>query len=434
MTASESSRIGLAKQVSKGTAITADASFEYLLFREGGLATANTFLPLDPEVGGGAMQRNVLKTGVMGAGALSFIPRPRTLGTLLYGIFGNVETNQALATVSLAGQTAYALGITQPEKPSKVSLVANGATTASVVIHGHVGVSVDTETIALTGAAPVQSTKTWTSVESYDLPTASSRTVTGSYVVAGTAPQKHVFKHGADQFSTPWFTGRQGVGNMWGEQHPDLKVAGLTLSWRGGRFVDGETAFVGAGVPSKVATTTWAPDLYVDGGPQFISPLGHIELPTGDDVAVTAGSFTGAVSMPIDEQWVVGSYSPQNLDIVQRSYILNLLVKITDGDLANKISLDPAGGSSWVAEAFREADFILNFASYEDIETGFPHRFQIEANGESGADANVVWSARPISMRAGRQIVMSLTGTFLASPDASLDAIKFILVNDKASY
>src|SRR5512141_799493 len=92
MTASESSLIGIAKQTAEGTPNVTDADFSYLLFREGGLGVLPSFLPLDQEVGGGAMLRNVLKVGVMSGGQLSIIPRPKTLGHAFYGVTGAVST------------------------------------------------------------------------------------------------------------------------------------------------------------------------------------------------------------------------------------------------------------------------------------------------------------------------------------------------------
>ena len=57
MTAAEKSFIGIAEQVAKGTEMETDASFLYMLFRTGGVAPQNIVIPLDPEVGGGAMLR-----------------------------------------------------------------------------------------------------------------------------------------------------------------------------------------------------------------------------------------------------------------------------------------------------------------------------------------------------------------------------------------
>jgi hypothetical protein len=343
MTASESSLIGIARQTGKGAPNVTDAQFDYLLFREGALGVVPSFLPLDQEIGGGALLRNVLKVGVMSGGALSIIPRPKTLGHLFYGITGAVN-----------------------------------------------------------------------SVDGLD----------GSY--------EHEFTL-SDQFSAPWYTLRTAPGQLLGEQLADARVAGLTLAWRAARFVEGQASFQGIGVPEKVSMASWGAASKVDSGPQFIAPLGTIELPTGTPAYVTAGSFTAQTVMPVDEQWVVGSYSPQNLSIVQRAFVLSLAVKIEDATLYSKIMYDPAGGSNWLPAIFREANFKVEFASDIEAASGKPYRFSIAANGQSGADANVSWSAQPIAMRAGRQIILGVTGTFLASPDGATP-LTLTLVNQTASY
>ena len=97
-----------------------------------------------------------------------------------------------------------------------------------------------------------------------------------------------------------------------------------------------------------------------------------------------------------------------------------------------KIMYDGAGGSVWLPNVFREANFKLEFASDVEAAAGKPFKFSIAANGQSGADANVSWSAQPISMRAGRQLIMAVTGTFLARPDGSTP-LTLTLVNDTPS-
>ncbi len=343
MTASENSFIGIAKQTAKGTPNVTDTSFDYFLFREASVGPNPVYLPLDPEAGGGAMQRNVIKAGISAGGQASFIPRPKTLGHHFLGVTGAVA-----------------------------------------------------------------------SVDGTD----------GSY--------EHTFTV-SDDFVTPWYTMRHAPGNLVGEQLPDMKYSALSLSWRGARFVEGEMAFQGSGVPENVAMTTWNAKPKVDGGPQFLAPLGDIELPTGTNAVVTQGSFTAQLNMPIDEQWIVGSYSPHNMQIVQRAYVLTLGLKIDDATLYKKIMYDPDGGSTWLANVMREASFKLEFASDVVAAVGKPYKFSIAGNGSSGANANVVWSCQPISLKAGKQIVMAATGTFLADP-AGGTPITLKLVNQTATY
>jgi hypothetical protein len=94
---------------------------------------------------------------------------------------------------------------------------------------------------------------------------------------------------------------------------------------------------------------------------------------------------------------------------------------------------DPQGGSAWVASVMREADFLLKFDSPIEAAPGVPYSFSIAANGESGANANVTWTAQPLVLNAGRQIILSITGTFLADPLAG-DPILLSLTNTTESY
>jgi len=338
----DASYLGFAKQTAKGTPNTTDGAFKYLLFNEGAYGPNNIFLPLDKEIGGGALLRSMVKVGVTSGGALTIIPRPSTLGDFLYGALGEVAT---------------------------------------------------------TGAGP-------------------------DYV--------HTFTMPADQFAAPYYTVRYAPGFLWGEQYQDCRFNLLTMSWRGADFVRGAVGNLG-GLPAKVSTAAWSPATKVDGGPQFLAPLGLIELPTGTPAKVLAGSFVAGMGIPLDEQFIVGSYVPDDFNIVGRTFILNLTVKITDATLYTKIMYDPAGGNAWAASIFREALITLRFDSDQNADTATPYRFTIAANGQAGTP-NVAWSAQPIALRAGRNVLMNMTGAFLADPTGAFEPITIALTNTTVSY
>src|SRR5512138_136743 len=88
MTASEKSLIGFAKETVAGTEITTDANFTAMMVTRGSAGVNTNFVPLDMEVGGGAVQRDMIKGGVVAGGAYEFIPRPNSLGLLLMGLLG----------------------------------------------------------------------------------------------------------------------------------------------------------------------------------------------------------------------------------------------------------------------------------------------------------------------------------------------------------
>jgi hypothetical protein len=346
MTASEGSFLGLAKQTAKGSINSTDAAFKYLLFRRGAFGVNNMFIPLGAEVGGGSLERSVVKVGVNTGGVLEFIPRPETLGHFFMGATGSA---------------------------------------------------------AISG--PVDSAYT------------------------------HDFTFAADEFAAPYYTVRYAPGDIWGETYQDSRFNLLSLEWRAASFVTGTLGMLGIVPVPNVSTATWGALARVDSGPQFLSPLGTIAIPIGTDALVLGGSFIAQNIMPLDQQYIVGSYYPEDLDIVSRAFILNLTVKIENATLYNKIMYDPDGGAAWAADVFKEANISLSFDSDTNIGAGTtPYSFTIKANEQTQAsgDANVTWTGQALDLIAQRQIVMQLQGTFLADPLAT-QPVKLTVVNDKST-
>ena len=342
MTASEASFVGLAKQVAKGTINATDAAFKYLLFREGSMSPNNLYVPLDQEVGGGALLRSVIKAGVMSAGQFDIIPRPDSIGHFLMGCFGE-------------------------DTPA--------------------------------GAGP-------------------------SYT--------HTFALPDNQFDAPYYTFRTAPGNLWGETFKDCRVAGLALNWKASDYVRAQIAVVGGLPTPSVNMAAWGAAAKVDGGPQFIAPVSVIELPTASALKVLSGAITMQMNVPMDEQWVVGSYTPDDFDINSRVFTISLAVKITDATLYNKMAYDPAAGGAWAAGMFKEAALNLVLKSDTMVTGATPYSLQFKGNSQAAAsgNANINWSITPVALRAGRQVVATMTGTVLA--DSARAPIEVVLVNGHA--
>lgn len=210
----------------------------------------------------------------------------------------------------------------------------------------------------------------------------------------------------------------------------------LSFDFRAADFVRASAGFIG-GLPAEVSTVTWAPNTHLDEGPQFLSVLSKIEVPDGTGWKVLQGSLALQSAIPLDQQWVVGSYSPDDFSISARSAVMNLVVKVDDdGVLYNKMSLDPAGGSAWTADLLKEGSIDLEFVSNEPANpstpTSRPHSMKFEANGDSGMP-NVVFQVAPLAVVPGRQIVMNVTGTFLADPTAADNPLSATLINGYGS-
>jgi len=241
----------------------------------------------------------------------------------------------------------------------------------------------------------------------------------------------HDFTLGTDQFAAPYFTVRSAPGDLLGEQFQDLRVGALGLQWKGADFVRGTLALLG-GLPQVVDTASWGAAALIDGGDPFLAPKGTIELPVGTGIKVLGGAFGALMNIPMDQQWIVGSYSPDAFDINSRVYQLSLAIKMTDKDLYEKMSYDPAQGGAWAADVFKEGNILLKFETDSEAFTGTPYSFQIAANGESSDASNVEWSVSPISLSAGSQLVLNVTGTFIA--DAVNDPITLSLTNQQDAY
>jgi len=340
MASAEKSILGLAKQTNKDTINTTDNAFKYLIYNESAVAAQNNILPLDPEVGGGAMLRDMKKVGVTSGGGLTFIPRADTIGHFLMGVLG-------------------------------------------------------------ASAAP---------------------TAVGASAVA----KKHVLKFAADQFSLPYYTVRSSPSALWGEQFKSMRMAALSFNWQAANFVRASVAMMGLR-PTKVVTTDW--NAAVANAPQFITTEEKIQVPVGTDLKVLSGALNFVNSMPLDEQWIVGSYDPDDLDVVSRAITLSMAVKITDATLYSKMMYDPTGGNDWAVGMFKEGNIKLSFKSDVMADDAIPYELTFKANGSSGNAGNVVWSAEPIAVRAGRSIVMGITGVFLADADP----ITVELVNKEAT-
>ena len=248
----------------------------------------------------------------------------------------------------------------------------------------------------------------------------------GKDTVSGAGPSytHSITFNDADGFDVPYYTVVHAPGGMWADQLEDCRVSALGFTWRAANFLRA-TMGVSGGNPTKVSVPT---GVSPDSGPQFLTVESEIEVPTATPLKVLSGSFVGGNAIPLDEQWIVGSYSPDAFDVVTRAFSISLVVKLTDGNLYSKMMYDPAGGSAWVADLFKEADINITFKSNEEVDTGVPYSIKIK--GDAATD-NIIWSADPVGVRAGRNVLMNMTGVFLASDTSSPVTVE--VVNDVAT-
>ena len=75
---------------------------------------------------------------------------------------------------------------------------------------------------------------------------------------------KHVFTLGADQFAAPYWTIRENVGGMWGEQFQDVRLSALMLNWRAADYIRSQMVFTGGLPTPDVDPALWGEAALVD--------------------------------------------------------------------------------------------------------------------------------------------------------------------------
>jgi len=234
---------------------------------------------------------------------------------------------------------------------------------------------------------------------------------------------KHVFTLGADQFAAPYWTLRENVGDLWGEQFQDIRLSAFMLNWRAADYIRSQQVFTGGLPTPDQTTTTWGEAAAVDRGAEFLAPVTAITWPD-ETPKVLSGQIAMGMAIPLDEQWVTGSYQPDDFDIVSRAFSVTMTMKLIDQDLYEKMAYDPAQGGTWLADIFKEGGVTIQFDATQEYDTGKPYRIKVIFDA---ANDNVAWSITPIALRAGRQILMTVTGTVLAS---AAEPIQVELYND----
>lgn len=237
----------------------------------------------------------------------------------------------------------------------------------------------------------------------------------------------HAFSVGTDKLALPYFTVRQYNPSLagGGEVFPHARVAGLGLSWRAANYLRNQVALMGAVADFDTDVADWSPT--VDLGPTFIAPKATIAWPS-ETVKVLSGAVQFGAQIPLDGQWITGSYTPDAMDIVSRQAAVQLVLKITDNTLYRKFVYDPAGGAAWAANIMKEGGVTLTFESSQVYDTAKPYKLVIAFDNTS---ENVAWAAEPLSIRAGQPVTLAITGTILGATNSEVTAT---LYNDTATY
>ncbi len=247
--------------------------------------------------------------------------------------------------------------------------------------------------------------------------------------VADGAGWKHVFTLSTtDQFAVPYNTVRQAPGRLYGETYKDCIVNTLAFQWKAADYIRGAFGIVG-GLPANEDIDWAAPVL--DSSPTFIAPVTTITWPgLTNSPKVLGGSVTFSADVPLDEQFITGSYAPDDIEITSRQAQLAFQMKL-DAELARKVYFDPAAGANWVAEMMANAQVAIAFKSVSSYAAGKNYQMKIGFNGDA-ANPNVKWAAQPLQLQAGRNVMINVTGTILSNGAGTPLSIE--LYNTQAAY
>lgn len=253
--------------------------------------------------------------------------------------------------------------------------------------------------------------------------------------VTGASYNTHTFKFATDEFDIPYYTMRR-ESAVGGEVFPDVRVAALGFQFRAANYLRATMGLLGASEPTYASSVSWSPTDYMDSTPPMLTCKGAFELPTGTSLKVLRGSLLINNAMPLQEQMIVGSYTPDDIELTARGVVVSATVKVNKA-LYEKMMYDPAQGGSWQPDILKEADLNIKFQTASDVGGSQPYEVSFHFNGDNQASgtANVAWSVQPVALMGARQVLMQVTGMVLADTTSYADGpFSAQLINDTASY
>jgi hypothetical protein len=422
------SHLGLAKQTAKGTPETSTANFTWFLARRIGGGPMPRQSPLPYEIGGGMLVRGQVKLGVNAGAGLQYIPRASSIGHLLLGVAGKVTSGHddaegVMPYTSLASTTQEITdGLQDPPVPGVVfiqGLKAGATLTGDVTVTGtDDSDQAATETLALNGDTKVTGAQTFKTVTQVDLPvqvTAGDRVAVGftaTYYV-------HEFEMDSDPAVTPYWTVRRTVGSSFGETISDCRVGGLVLDMAAVNWIESQTSLDGIEPVKETFASQAEHDAYVgepDSSPLFVSALGDVRLnglyewKHSGSVAtlpVRSATLTVANQHAIDEEFVVGSYFPRDIEILSRTVALQYITFVQDAELYGLLMYDPDGGAEWLADVFASSEARITFRSPSEVAAG--RNYELAFRGEKSE-----WLVEPIELRENGIVMVRVSGMIVA--------------------
>lgn len=248
----------------------------------------------------------------------------------------------------------------------------------------------------------------------------------------------HTFKFPTDQTARKWLNIRKWVpaSTNYAEDVTDCLLARLQLTLPQAGPVTARFDAVGR-APTFEENPTWSFDT-MDAGSSFpvVGTSGsYIKLPSFDTADQPA---TGAIIEYVNmlttpqQEFVIGSYYPDDFAILQRAATVRWVYKWEDPDLCRTIMTGAASGvTAWTPEVFTST-FEAQVEGYDDDIIGTtaaeqPYQLKVKLD-------NVSWEPNgPIRLMGNNILAQEYVGTAL-EPTGANEYIEVILKNAHAAY
>jgi hypothetical protein len=248
----------------------------------------------------------------------------------------------------------------------------------------------------------------------------------GSVAGSQSGTYVHTFTKGADEADLPYHTIRRSMATSFGEQITDARLGTLVLDMQAINVVEGQVALQGI-EPAPVADISgWSPA--PDRTPPFNACKGVCKINTTDTpttLPVRAATLSFGNRLGVDNEFVVGSNFPRDVDVLGRAIGIQFVVFVTGIDLYRKLMYDPAGTNVWLAQVFSSSELDLEFKTAEYAAGTTPYSLKLEA-------AKSQWTVTPIAARANDVLIVRVAG--MVVQPASGEAFTLTLTNTVEEY
>jgi hypothetical protein len=403
-----------------------------------------------PEIGGIPTPSFPYKAGVAVGGGVSLQPRlENTIGYWLKAVMGDLQTNLAMDSQTLSGQTVVHEYFFKPYKAMHPRVITSATTSGSFIVTGTVsGSSGQTELLTLTSGSNVTGTKLFTEITSMSIPNDGVKTAKLFWFETSDEAYCHIAKFNQSSPGyIPWVSflkyippsDLSGTTDLW-EYYQDCKIMGMSLNLPNSDPITADFSVLGrkfkfgddlSDIDPGLASTDILPANYEDWAsiPVAVHTDGYIKL--GDLTLPVVGASVGMVNAPLDprQERVYGDPFLNDVTVVSRALTFQLLVKWQNPDLYRAIITGTDTGLEWTSTPFT-GSFEVNCVSSVNMDFSvqtpeIPYGLYINC------PSALLAMKGGITLAANQSVLMTFTGTALSNAG---EYAYMRLTNKVASY